>query len=318
MPSAGKTSSSSKSGSGTGTGTGLHAAVDHYLDVLRVERGLAHNTLAAYGRDLAGFIDFCARYDDAAVADVGQLAPRHVLSYAVHLGRRRLALRSQSRMLIAVRGLCRFLRAEHLTELDPAAEVTLPRAGRPLPKALSEAEVEALLGAPDPSTPRGCRDAAMIELLYSTGLRVSELVHLRAAEVHPDYLHTLGKGSKARVIPLGQLAQAAIARYVSEARPVLLRGREHAALFVTNRGGPMTRQCFWKLIGDYARAAGIASDVHPHVLRHSFATHLLSHGADLRAVQAMLGHVDISSTQIYTHIGSPALRRLYQKHHPRA
>ncbi len=144
---------------------GLQPAVDHYLDVLRVERGLAKNTLAAYGRDLAGFIDFCARYDADAVADVGQLTSRHVLSYAVHLGRRRLALRSQSRMLIAVRGLGRFLRAEHLTELDPAAEVELPRAGRPLPKALSEAEVEALLAAPDPSTPRGCRDAAMIELL---------------------------------------------------------------------------------------------------------------------------------------------------------
>jgi integrase/recombinase XerD len=147
---------------------------------------------------------------------------------------------------------------------------------------------------------------------------VSELVHLRTAEVHAEYLHTVGKGSKARVVPLGQAARAAITRYLEEARPVLLRGREHAALFVTNRGGPMTRQCFWKLIGDYARAAGITAEVHPHVLRHSFATHLLSHGADLRAVQAMLGHADISSTQIYTHLSTPALRRLYQKHHPRA
>lgn len=298
--------------------TGLFAAVDSYLDVLRVERGLAKNTLSAYARDLAGFTEFCERYDAEVMLDVRTLAPRHILAYAVHLGRRRLAARSQARMLIAVRGLGRFLRAENLTELDPAAEVELPRAGRPLPKALSEAEVEALLAAPDPQTPRGCRDAAMIELLYSTGLRVSELVNLRSAEVHPDYLHTLGKGKKARVIPLGQLAQAAISRYVSESRPVLLRGKEHPALFVTNRGGPMTRQCFWKLIGDYARAAGIAADVHPHVLRHSFATHLLSHGAELRAVQAMLGHADISSTQIYTHIGSPALRRLYLKHHPRA
>ena len=298
--------------------TGIGAAIDHYLDVLRVERGLAKNTLSAYARDLAGFADFCERYDAEAVADVQKLEPRHVLGYAVQLGRRRLAVRSQARMLTAVRGLGRFLRAEHLSELDPAAEIELPRAGRPLPKALSEAEVEALLAAPNPATPRGCRDAAMIELLYSTGLRVSELVHLRSAEVHADYLRTVGKGSKARVVPLGQAAQAAVARYVSEARPVLLGGREHAALFVTNRGGPMTRQCFWKLIGDYARAAGIRADVHPHVLRHCFATHLLSHGADLRAVQAMLGHADISSTQIYTHIASPALRRLYQKHHPRA
>jgi integrase/recombinase XerD len=298
--------------------TGLGAAVDHYLDVLRVERGLSNNTLLAYARDLAGFVDFCERYDAEVVADVRQLEPRHVLAYAVQLGRRRLAVRSQARMLTAVRGLGRFLRAEHLSELDPAAEVELPRAGRPLPKALSEADVEALLAAPNPATPRGCRDAAMLELLYSTGLRVSELVHLRSAEVHADHLRTIGKGSKARVVPLGQAAQAAIARYVSEARPVLLHGREHAALFVTNRGGPMTRQCFWKLIGDYARAAGITADVHPHVLRHCFATHLLSHGADLRAVQAMLGHADISSTQIYTHIASPTLRRLYQKHHPRA
>ena len=298
--------------------TGLGIAVDRYLDVLRVERGLAKNTLFAYSRDLAGFADFCERYDAEAVADVRQLEPRHVLAYAVHLGQRRLAVRSQARMLTAVRGLGKFLRAEHLSELDPAAEIALPRAGRPLPKALSEAEVEALLAAPNPATPRGCRDAAMIELLYSTGLRVSELVHLHAAEVHPDYLRTVGKGSKSRVVPLGQAAHAAIARYVGEARPLLLKGREHPALFVTNRGGPMTRQCFWKLIGDYARAAGIAADVHPHVLRHCFATHLLSHGADLRAVQAMLGHADISSTQIYTHIAAPGLRRLYQKHHPRA
>ena len=230
-------------------------------------------------------------------------------------------LRSQARMLVALRGLSRYLRGENHIEADFCAEVTLPRTGQPLPRALSTADVEALLAAPDPRTPLGCRDAAMLELLYSTGLRVSELVSLRAADVHADYLLTVGKGGKTRVVPLGQVAREAVDRYLREARPVLANGASsghHPALFITHRGGPMTRQAFWHNIGRYARAAGIHAPVHPHVLRHSFATHLVNRGADLRAVQAMLGHADISSTQIYTHMDAPGLRRLYKKHHPRA
>ena len=296
----------------------LFGAIDQYLDVLRVERGLSANTLAAYSRDLGAFLEFVERYDPEAHADVARLEPRHALAFAVSLGKKQLAVRSQARVLVALRGLGKHLRAERLCALDPASELTLPRAGRPLPRALSPAEVESLLAAPDPSTPRGCRDAAMLEVLYSSGLRVSELINLRLADVQTDHLRTVGKGRKTRVVPLGQPARAAVDRYLAEARPVLLAGRDSPALFVTSRGGPMTRQMFWHLIGTYARAAGIAADIHPHLLRHSFATHLLSRGADLRAVQAMLGHADVSSTQIYTHVAAPALRRLYKKLHPRA
>jgi integrase/recombinase XerD len=299
----------------------LFAAVDQYLDSLRVERGLSRNTLAAYARDLARFQAFLESYDPAVVAAVSGLESRHALGFAVRLGSERLALRSQARMLVAVRGLSRYLRGENLCERDFASEITLPRTGKPLPRALGAAEIDALLAAPDVRTPRGCRDAAMLELLYGTGLRVSELVNLRAADVHADYLLTVGKGNKSRVVPLGQVAREAVDRYLREARPVLARSSKaehHPALFITHHGRAMTRQSFWKLLGRYARAAGISAAAHPHVLRHSFATHLVNRGADLRAVQAMLGHADISSTQIYTHMEAPGLRRLYKKHHPRA
>lgn len=296
----------------------LASAVDGYLDVLKLERGLAKNSLLAYARDLAHFADFLQRYDAAAEADIRQISARHALAFAVHLGAAELSLRSQARMLVALRGLSRYLRGENLIDHDFAEEVSLPRLGRPLPKALSSEQIEALLRAPDVRKPRGCRDAAMLELLYSTGLRVSELISLRGEDVQQDYLRTVGKGQKTRIVPLGAVAREAIARYLSEARPQLLGGRVHSALFVTERGGPMTRQGFWKLITGYARAAGLDAAAHPHVLRHTFATHLVNRGADLRAVQAMLGHADISSTQIYTHIDSPTLRRVYKKHHPRA
>ncbi len=296
----------------------LFAAIDLYLESLRVERGLSRNTLSAYARDLGRFLEFLQEKDADAVADVAQLEPRHALGFAVDLGEKKLALRSQARMLVALRGLSRYLRSENHCARHFAAEVTLPRVGRPLPKALSAADIDALLAAPNASTLRGCRDAAMLELLYSTGLRVSELVNLRTADVHADYLMTVGKGNKSRVVPLGQVARAAIQRYLQEARPSLAKGKVHAALFITHHGRPMTRQCFWQIIGRYARAAGIAAPIHPHVLRHCFATHLVNRGADLRAVQAMLGHADISSTQIYTHMDAPGLRRLYKKHHPRA
>lgn len=296
----------------------LSLAVDAYLDSLRLERGLSRNSILAYSRDLARFSDFVQRYDAALCDDARGLEGRHALAYAVSLGGAGLSVRSQARMLVALRGLSRHLRSENWIERDFAQEVTLPRLGRPLPKALSAEDIEALLRAPDGKTPRGCRDAAMLELLYSTGLRVSELISLRCDDVHPEYLRTTGKGQKTRIVPLGGMARDAIQRYLAEARPLLLHGRVHAALFVTHRGQAMTRQGFWKLITSYARAAGLRAAAHPHVLRHSFATHLVQRGADLRAVQAMLGHADISSTQIYTHMESPTLRRVYKKHHPRA
>lgn len=322
----------------------LTAAVDQYLDVLRVERGLSKNTLLAYSRDLAAFAGFLEAQQPEVFADITQLQSRHILGFAVHLGQlaikstggerqsrsnkpaapatrpaaSRLSSRSQARMLVAVRGLCLYLRGQQWLPRDPAAEVSLPRPGKPLPKALSLQDVDALLAAPDVSSVRGCRDAAMIELLYSTGLRVTELVQLRLADVQLDHLRTVGKGNKMRIVPLGQVARTAIDRYLAESRPLLLGEREHPALFVSQLGRGMTRQGFWKLLTGYARQVGITAEVYPHVLRHSFATHLLSRGADLRAVQAMLGHADISSTQIYTHIAAPGLRSLYLQHHPRA
>lgn len=296
----------------------LSSAIDRFLDSLRLERGLSKNTVSAYANDLGQLLTFCEGYDAAATEDVRKLEDRHALAFAVALGKKRLAVRSQARMLVAVRSLARYLRAEHLIERDFAAELSLPRIGRPLPQALSEKEVDALLAAPDPRTPRGCRDAAMLELLYSTGLRVTELVSLRAADVQRDYLRTTGKGNKTRVVPLGEPARVAIERYLAESRPLLAKKQTSPALFITHHGRAMTRQGFWLLIGAYARAAGIETPVHPHLLRHSFATHLLSRGAELRAVQAMLGHADIATTQIYTHVASPTLRRVYQRHHPRA
>ncbi len=296
----------------------VHLAIDAYLGSLRLERGLAKNSLLAYARDLARFADFLEGYDAEASDDARRIESRHALAFAVRLGQAALSVRSQARMLVALRGLSRYLRAENFIDQDFAQEITLPRLGRPLPKALSMQDMEALLRAPDVKTPRGCRDAAMLELLYSTGLRVSELVALRGDDVHAEYLRTIGKGGKTRIVPLGGLARAALVRYVEESRPHLLKGRVHAALFVTHRGGAMTRQGFWKLITGYARAAGLVAAAHPHVLRHTFATHLVNRGADLRAVQAMLGHADISSTQIYTHMEAPTLRRVYKKHHPRA
>jgi len=295
----------------------LLAGIERYLDVLRVERGLSPHTLAAYARDLQSFTDFLEDLDAAAVADVAALSSRHGLAYAVSLGQRKLSLRSQARMLSSLRGLGKFLRRENLVPADPMAEIMLPKTGRPLPHTLGQGEIEQLLLRPDVNTPRGARDAAMMEVLYSTGLRVSELCKLALADIGPGHLRTVGKGSKTRVVPLGERAQAAIGRYVVEARPTLLGGKQSPSLFVTHHGRAMTRQGFHKLLAAYGRAVGIA-DLHPHRLRHSFATHLLDHGADLRAVQTMLGHADVSTTEIYTHVASKSLRRTYRRHHPRA
>ncbi len=314
-------------------GLGVSQATDLYLDHLKIERGLARNTLLAYARDLVAFQDYLEQFDETLMTSIKRIQARHVLGFSVALGKDpqkgkatpspkkkqvRLSMRSQSRMLIAVRGLFRYLRAERHVEVDPAAEVSLPFTQASLPEALSLDQVETLLGTPDAATPRGCRDVAMLEILYATGLRVSELVSLRTADMHPEYLTTVGKGQKKRIVPIGQSAAAALSAYMAKSRFHFDEDRNHPALFLTQLGGPMTRQGFWKLISTYARAAGISQKVYPHMLRHSFATHLLSRGSDLRAVQAMLGHADISSTQIYTHLTQVRLRELYQRHHPRA
>jgi integrase/recombinase XerD len=225
-----------------------------------------------------------------------------------------------ARWIVAVRGFFAHLVAAGVVAEDPTAHLDAPRLWRSLPKVLGFPEVEALLAAADRGTAYGLRDAAMLEVLYATGLRVSELLRLRLGDLHLDagYLRCWGKGSKERVVPLGGEADAVLQRYLAEGRPELLRGRRTEYLFVNARGGALSRQGFWKKIKRYGIAAGLATPLSPHVLRHSFATHLLENGADLRSVQIMLGHADISTTQIYTHVNRERLRRLYETFHPRA
>ncbi|HEX4458880.1 MAG TPA: site-specific tyrosine recombinase XerD, partial [Polyangia bacterium] len=297
-------------------GLALDAAIDLFLDHVKLERGLARNSIDAYSRDLAKFRRFCAA---EALDDAGAVEHRHLLAYLVQLSTAKLAARSQARNLVALRQLFRFLRGERHIARDPTADLELPRIGRPLPVVLTLDEVETLLGTPPTDNPRGLRDLAMLQTLYATGLRVSELVHLRQLDVnlHEMFLSTVGKGKKQRLVPLGERARDRIADYVATARPALLNGRESPSLFVTHLGRAMTRQGFWKIITGYARAAGIRKRLSPHKLRHSFATHLVERGADLRAVQAMLGHADIGTTQIYTHVSRERLTAVVKKHHPR-
>ena len=227
--------------------------------------------------------------------------------------------RTTSRLVSSLKRFFQFALREGLRADDPAHELESPRLPRSLPKSLSEAEVESLLAAPEVAIAQGLRDRAMLETMYASGLRVSELVGLKSVQVSLDMgvVRVLGKGAKERLTPLGEEALAWIARYVREARPALLAGRKSDALFVTARGGPMTRQAFWALVKRHAATAGIRSPISPHTLRHAFATHLINHGADLRVVQLLLGHADISTTQIYTHVARERLKALHRKHHPR-
>jgi integrase/recombinase XerD len=298
-------------------GPSLDLAIQQFLDHMKVERELTPATVEAYGRDLAGFSAFCAARKVTA-ADVARSID--VLDFLVHLTERKLAARSQARRLVALRQLFKFLKAERLVAVDPTEDVDLPRYGRKLPDFLTVEEVDRLLAAPDRRTTRGARDAAMLETLYATGLRVSELVKLRLRDVNFDagYLMTFGKGRKERLVPIGESAVASARAYVEGARTAHAGTRASEALFLTHHGRSMTRQGFWKLLGRYAVVAGIRKRISPHKLRHSFATHLVERGADLRAVQAMLGHADIGTTEIYTHVSRGHLRSVYDRFHPRA
>ncbi|MBI1947443.1 MAG: site-specific tyrosine recombinase XerD [Deltaproteobacteria bacterium] len=298
----------------------VDSAIDSFLSWARVERGLATNTLEAYGRDLA---DFARSLDKQGIAEASTVRPTHILKHLIELSKGRLGVRSQARHLVAIRQLFRFLMKERVLKDDPAAEIELPRAAKTLPTFLDVAEVERLLAAPDAATPRGVRDRAMLEVLYATGLRVTELVELPcdAVDLERGFLLVRGKGNKERVVPLGQAAVAALKEYLAGARASFLErqaGADVAALFLRAGGEPMTRQGFWKALKGYARTAGVTKPISPHKLRHSFATHLVERGADLRAVQAMLGHADLSTTEIYTHVNRERLRQLYGQHHPRA
>lgn len=285
-----------------------------FVEALELERGLSPRTASAYLGDLVRLGDDLERLGvDPLGANAADLA-----AHLRRLRGRAIAPRSVNRALAAIRGYYAYLVGRGERADDPSLPLLAQRTLRHLPEVLDEGQVEALLGAPEVTEPAGLRDRAMIELLYATGLRVSELVGLRLVQLRLDsgFLLAFGKGEKERVVPVGEAAEEWLRRYLREVRPQLARGR-HDAVFVNRRGAAMTRQGFWKLLRDYGRAVGIA-DLHPHALRHSFATHLLEHGADLRAVQTMLGHADISTTEIYTHVHSERLKRVYDRFHPRA
>jgi integrase/recombinase XerD len=290
--------------------------IDAYLDHLRVERRLAAHTLESYARDLAALAAFAA----GRGAAVESLDRQALEAFVREQRARGLSPRSVARSVAAVRGLYRFLVLDRTLESSPADDLRPPRAWPALPTFLSTEEVDRLIAQPDVATTLGARDRAMIELLYATGLRVSELVSVRLADLHLDeqYLTCVGKGSKERLVPIGEQAAQWIRTYSSRARRELLKGRASPRLFLNARGGALTRVGFWKILKQHALAAGLPRTISPHVLRHSFATHLLERGADLRAIQLMLGHADLSTTQIYTHVLEARLRTVYDRFHPRA
>ena len=290
--------------------------IARYLRHLEVERRVASNTLEAYRRDLTRLHAFAAALG-RPVATLGRRDLEEFVRAAMIEG---LSATSTARLVAAVRGFYKYLRRAAEIHENPADDLRSPRAFAPLPRYLSHEEVDALMAAPVVTTPRGVRDRALLEVLYATGLRVSELVHLRLGDLHLDqgYLQCLGKGSKERIVPMGDEAAQWIRRYLAEARPVLSKRRQSTWLFVNARGGArLSRLGFWKVLKGYGRTAGIRSHLSPHVLRHSFATHLLERGADLRAIQTMLGHADLSTTQIYTHVLEARLRQVYDRFHPR-
>jgi integrase/recombinase XerD len=292
----------------------LDSWVDQFLLNLRIERGLADNTISAYGRDLAVFLDFLEKH----FLSLDTVGPENIETYLGEL-RKTLTARSTSRALSSIRMFFRFLTAEGLRESNPARLIESPRLDRRLPGVLSASEVERLLSVPSGDRPGTLRDRAMLELLYATGLRVSELVGLRIRNINLEagFVRTMGKGSKERVVPIGQKAMEAVREYLDRGRPALARSWTGSAVFLNLRGRAMSRQGFWKLIRIYALKAGITKTLSPHSLRHSFASHLLEGGADLRSVQFMLGHADIATTQIYTHVTRSRLKEVHEKYHPR-
>jgi integrase/recombinase XerD len=299
----------------------LDEAVEDYLRHLKVERNLARNSLDAYGNDLRQLLEFLATRALTGCADVR--API-LLEFLIELTRRGLSPRSQARRWVAVRGLFRWLRTEHIVALDPTQGIRMPKAGAKLPELLGRAELEALIAAPGTDTPLGLRDTALLEFMYATGSRVSEAVGLRLDALHLDQGIVLltGKGNKQRLVPLGDHARVALLRWLAEGRPVLLaRSRTKARcefVFLNHRGARLTRQGWFEKLREHALAAGITRDISPHKLRHSFATHLLEGGADLRTVQTLLGHADIATTQVYTHLSQAHVHDAYERHHPRA
>jgi len=290
--------------------------LDLFLNYVTVEKGLSKNTLEAYGRDLSRYLDFLEQERAGQPDDV---TPAVVMRYLVALREQGLSARSRARALVSVRMFHKFLYGERYARGNPTIRVEAPRSMQALPHTLSMQDVESLLNAPTGDEPGEMRDRAILELFYATGLRVSELIGLSMREVQLEvgYLMTMGKGSKQRIVPLGEAAIEAIRDYLQHGRPLLAARQDSGHLFLNRFGKGLTRQGVWKMIKRRALQAGISKRITPHTLRHSFATHLLENGADLRAVQTMLGHADISTTQIYTHVTRERLKKLHQQHHPR-
>ncbi|MCB1669142.1 MAG: site-specific tyrosine recombinase XerD [Pseudomonadales bacterium] len=299
----------------TGLSKNHETLIESYLDAIWMEKGLSDNTLSSYRRDLVLFTRWLEGKDVQLLSVDSAILQSH-LSYRF---KRKLSARSTSRLLSCLRGFYQYQIREGRVKSDPAAQVDNPKLGRPLPKSLTEEDVEALLQAPDVSTPLGLRDRTMLEVLYASGLRVSELVGLSLHQINlrQGVVRVFGKGSKERLVPMGEEAMSWLSRYLRESRPELLKAGQSDVLFPSSRGREMTRQTFWHRLKQCAFLAGIEKPLSPHTLRHAFATHLLNHGADLRVVQLLLGHSDLSTTQIYTHIASSRMKSLHAQHHPR-
>ncbi len=294
----------------------IHIPVDQYLNYILIEKGLSDKTVESYSSDLARFLEFLEKN---GVYNLSETDTPIILRYLIALRNAGLSARSRARHLVTLRGFYRFSAHEGMIEHDPVRIIDFPKAGLKLPDVLSIQEIKDLLSLADASKPQGSRDAAMIELLYAAGLRVSELIGIKLQDVSLEagFVRVFGKGSKERVVPIGLYAKERIDHYIVNARPQLLKKKITHFLFVTRLGKPMTRQGFWKLLKRYVLKAGINKNITPHTLRHSFASHLLEGGADLRSVQLMLGHIDISTTQIYTHVAREHLKKMHERFHPR-
>lgn len=295
----------------------MNQLVDRYINYLLVEKGLAKTTLESYSRDLMRFLRFM---DGHGKSNVSGTDTALILQYLIALRNAGLGARSRARHLVTLRGFYRFMVQEGIIDHDPVRQVDLPKTTLKLPDVLSVDEIQILLNTPDSGKPAGIRDAAMLELLYAAGLRVSELTTLKVQDVNLEagFVRVIGKGSKERIVPIGMFAIEKVRSYLQAARGVMLKEIASPYLFVARAGKPITRQGFWKRLKQYALSAGLDKRVTPHSLRHSFASHLLEGGADLRTVQVMLGHVDISTTQIYTHVARKRLKQIHEKYHPRA
>ncbi len=290
--------------------------LDQFLHYLIVEKGLSKNTIEAYGHGLTRFLNHLKKREIREIRDVGKF---DVKGFLVALRKENLNTKSIVRNLVAIRTFFRFLAQEGIVEANPAENLESPKVAKTLPEILSLKEIEKILEQPDLRTSLGIRDRAMLEMVYATGMRVSELTHLPTHQVNLEggYVLLYGKGSKERIVPLGSEAMKWVALYLKTVRGTLAKGKDNPSLFVNRSGNEMTRQRFWKSLKDYARRAGLRKRITPHLLRHSFASHLLEGGADLRSVQTMLGHVDISTTQIYTHVTGERLKKIHKRYHPR-